>query len=97
VQALLGGGVTDAGMAELRTVWAQVLATRDPDQPDVVVDLPADLAAQVDAGVSAFDAALTPFGRDPSLAVDFATIPATKAYLAATCPDLASIGVGDDV
>jgi hypothetical protein len=97
VDALRGAGMTDAAIGQVREEWAHVLATRDPDQPDVDVELPAAVLAQVDAGAAAFDAAVTPWGADPSLAVDLDTIPLTKQYLAQHCPDLASIGVGDDV
>ena len=44
-----------------------------------------------------FDSAVTPWGADPSLTADLDEIPATKAYLAAHCTDLASIGIGDDI
>ena len=96
VDALRGAGAGDDQLAALRTEWERVLATRDPDRPTVDVTLPADLAARVDAGATAFDAAVTPWGSDPSLAVDLDAIPQTKRYLAEHCPDLASIGVGDD-
>jgi len=97
VEALRGAGLDDAGEATLQSAWAQVLATRNPDEPTVDVQLPDDLAAKVDAGATAFDAAVTPWGSDPSLSADLNEIPRTKAYLAAHCPDLASIGIGDDV
>lgn len=97
VQALDGAGVDAAGQAQLRDAWAQVLATRNPDEPTVTVDLPADLAAEVDAGATAFDAGVTPWGADPSLQANLDDIPETKAYLAAHCADLASIGLGDDI
>ena len=97
VEALRGAGVDDAGQATLQSAWAQVLATRNPDEPTVDVELPADLLAEVDAGATAFDAAVTPWDSDPSLSANLNDIPKTKAYLAAHCPDLASIGIGDDV
>ena len=97
LQALTGAGVDTAGQARLADVWAQVLAAHDPDQPTVDVELPADLATNVEAGATAFDVAVTPWGSDPSLTADLDQIPLTKAYLAAHCPDLASIGIGDDI
>ncbi|MCU1502023.1 MAG: hypothetical protein JWM12_1377, partial [Ilumatobacteraceae bacterium] len=97
VDALRGAGATDAQIGQVRDAWAKVLTTRNPDEPTVAVGLPADLAAEVDAGSTAFDAAVTPWGADPSLSVNLDTIPQTKRYLATHCPDLASIGVGDDV
>lgn len=95
--ALSDAGIDTAGQAQLAEAWAQVLAAHDPDQPTVTVDLPADLAARVDAGAAAFDAAVTPWAEDPSLTANLDDIPQTKAYLATHCPDLASIGIGDDV
>jgi hypothetical protein len=97
VDALHGAGMADAQIAQLRDAWDHVLATRDPDEPTVVVDLPPALNTEVDAGATAFDAAVTPWGTDPSLAVNLDAIPKTKLYLAKHCPDLASIGVGDEV
>jgi hypothetical protein len=63
-----------------------------------IIELPViagDLQAKVDAAAAAYDAAVTPFAQDPSLAVDGVATPATDAYLVAHCPDLASSGVGD--
>ncbi len=97
LDALHGAGMTAAQISELRDEWAHVLATRNPDEPTVVVDLPPELTTEVDAGATAFDAAVTPWGTDPSLAVNLDAIPKTKLYLAKHCPDLASIGVGDEV
>jgi hypothetical protein len=54
-----------------------------------------DLQAKIDAAAVAFDAAVTPFAHDPSLAIDGVATPLTDAYLVAHCPDLASSGVGD--
>src|SRR4051794_31830462 len=59
VEALRGAGVDDAGHAMLQSVWAQVLATRNPDEPTVEVELTDELAAKIDAGATAFDAAVT--------------------------------------
>ena len=53
------------------------------------------LQTKLDLAAHAFDAAVTPFAADPSLSIEDVSAPATDAYLAAHCPDLASIGVGD--
>jgi hypothetical protein len=97
IDALRGAGTTQGEIAQVGDEWSHVLATRDPDAPTVDVQLAPDLAAKVDAGATAFDAAVTPWGSDPSLTVDLDAIPTTKLYLAQHCPDLASIGVGDDI
>ena len=55
------------------------------------------LASIVGEAATGFDVAVTPFAHDPSLRVDEVEVPATDAYLAAHCPDLASSGVGDAI
>jgi hypothetical protein len=96
VEALVVAGVTATDQSTLSTAWQTALQRRDPEVP--VIELPAiagDLQAKVDAAAAAYDAAVTPFAQDPSLAVDGVDNPATDAYLAVHCPDLVSSGVGD--
>lgn len=96
VDALTAAGLTAADLALLSSAWQTSLARRDPQ--DAVIELPAldaELQTTLDAAARAFDAAVTPFAADPSLSVGDVSTPATDAYLAAHCPDLASIGVGD--
>lgn len=95
---LLDAGATELDLEQFQKVWDDALHDRQMDEP--VVDLPPlsseleDLVAPVS---KLFDSQVTPFGQDPSLDVHTVSAPATKAYLAATCPDLAAIGVGDAV
>ena len=96
--ALRDAGVTDAEIDELQMIWGQALRDRDPAAPVIrMAPLRADLDARVSAAAVAFDAAVTPFADDPSLIVDTVVSPDTDAYLAVTCPELASSGVGDAV
>lgn len=96
VEALVAAGVAATDQSTLSSAWQTALQRRDPEVP--VIELPGIagyLQAEVDAAAVAYDAAVTPFAQDPSLAVDGVDNPATDAYLAAHCPDLVSSGVGD--
>ncbi len=98
IAGLREAGVTDDELAELATVWFTALRERTAEDPVIVVPpLRDELAANVDAAAAAFDAAVTPFADDPSLVVESVKTPQTDAYLSATCPDLASSGVGDAI
>jgi len=96
VQALEAAGAQESELSELASLWTVALRTRRDDRP--VPDLPGlagTLETVVGSAAASFDAAVTPFGEDPSLIVDMARAPATSEYLAITCPDVASSGVGD--
>jgi hypothetical protein len=96
VAALSNAGVTTADLAVLSAAWQAALLSRDPQMPVIEVPPQApELQAEIDAAAVAFDAAVTPFNHDPSLAIDGVETPLTDAYLVAHCPDLASSGVGD--
>jgi hypothetical protein len=96
VMALTSAGVTTAELATLSAAWQAALLARDPQMPVISIPRVAPvLQAKVDAAAETFDAAVTPFAQDPSLAVDGVVTPVTDAYLVAHCPDLASSGVGD--
>ena len=96
VAALTTAGVTTDELAALSAAWQAALAARDPQVPVIAVPPVApDLQTKVDAAAAAFDADVTPFAQDPSLAIDDVETPLTDAYLVAHCPDLASSGVGD--
>jgi len=98
VAALTDAGVTAADLAGLGATWQAALEARDPQVPVIAVPPVApDLQAKVDAAAVAFDAAVTPFAQDPSLAIVGVDTPLTDAYLVAHCPDLASSGVGDAI
>ncbi len=95
---LRAAGATDAQIVQLSDAWLNVLATRDPLNP--AIERPAldpALDAIVGTAAEVFDANVTPFSDDPSLRVGDVVIPNTNTYLAATCPALASNGVGDAV
>jgi hypothetical protein len=96
VEALRNAGVTATELDLLSSAWQTSLAHRDPRI--AVIELPAvpeALQAKIDAAAIAYDQAVTPFAEDPSLLIENVSAPATSEYLAAHCPDLASIGVGD--
>jgi len=98
VDALRANGVTPEELTQLSEAWQAALRRRDPGNPVIaLVDVDPALQVKVDAAARAFDVAVTPFADDPSLVVDSVAAPATDAYLAARCPDLAASGVGDAV
>ena len=98
VDALSDAGVTTDEVSTLSSTWQSALLARDPHAPVLSVPpLAADLQARIDAAAVAYDKVVTPFAQDPSLVVDGVETPLTDTYLAAHCPDLSSIGVGDAV
>jgi hypothetical protein len=98
VAALTAAGVAETDMELLRAAWQSALETRNPESPVIAVpDVAPTLRAQVDTAAKTYNDAVTPFAQDPSLVVDTIDTPATDAYLATQCPDLASSGVGDSL
>jgi hypothetical protein len=97
IAALRDAGLTDDELSVLSGAWQKALVERDPQA--AVIDVPSvgDLQQRVDVAAAAFDSATTPFAQDPSLTTTDAATPATDAYLAAHCPDLATSGVGDAI
>ena len=96
--ALRAAGATDDDIGRLGTQWLAALRARDPQNPVIEVQAPTErLASIVGEAATGFDVAVTPFAHDPSLRVDEVEVPATDAYLAGHCPDLASSGVGDAI
>lgn len=96
--ALVAAGASEDDLGELRLAWLDALRRRDSTNPVIdVPGVPARLGNLIEAAAATFDAAVTPFAQDPSLAATSADTPATDAYLATTCPDLASSGVGDAI
>jgi hypothetical protein len=98
LQILSELGVTEDEFDELAATWDRALRRRVPEQP--VIDVPRlspRLEEIVGQAAQRFDAAVTPFGDDPSLDVSGVAKPLTDVYLSEHCPDLASIGVGDQV
>lgn len=91
-------GATDDDLQELAASWERALRRRVPEQPVIEVPtLSPHLEELVAQAAQQFDAAVTPFGQDPSLDVSAVPMPLTDVYLAQHCPDLASSGVGDQV
>lgn len=86
VDALRAAGATDAQIFEISDAWLAVLADRDPEMADVVVDLDDDLAAIVEAAVPIYLDEVGTWFDDDSLETEVAT-PLTDAYLAVECPD----------
>ena len=86
---------TDDEIEQLATAWVEALATRNPSNPELAVELPDDLTALVDEAGAAFAAARVPLTADPSMIITAET-PRTDEYLATACPDQGSI-TGSDV
>ena len=93
--ALEGAGATDDEIGQLATAWVEALATRNPSNPELAVELPDDLTTLVDEAGAAFTAARVPLTADPSMIITAET-PRTDEYLATACPDQGSI-TGADV
>ena len=85
-ESLIAAGADDDVVAAIVTAWEEALATRDPAEPTVAVDLPDDIWAIVDSAAADLAGRFVPIPSDPSLIID-ADIPETDAYLIATCPD----------
>jgi hypothetical protein len=96
VEALQTAGVTAAQLVTLTTAWQQSLAEQDPRVAVIVLPgVTGDLQTKLDAAGKTWNADVTPFTQDPSLLVGGVAAPATDQYLAAHCPALATMGVGD--
>ena len=96
VDELAAVGLTLEQIESLRPIWRQALTKRDPSDPAISLPTLDDAVnGQIVVASRTFDQQLTPFGEDPSLIVDTIDTPATDQYLAQTCPDLVSSGVGD--
>lgn len=84
--ALVDAGATDADLEEIGEAWVQALATRRPDDPEVVIDMPDELWTLVDAAAPAYLDEVGAWADDDSLVTDV-EIPLTSSYLADNCPD----------
>ena len=84
--ALVDAGASEADLAAIDEAWVQALATRRPDDPEVVIDLPEELWLLVDEAAPAYLDEVGPWADDGSLVTDV-EIPLTSAYLADNCPD----------
>lgn len=94
VDRLRAAGAGDDDLAVIEATWFAALATRDPADPGITVDLPAELVAIVDGAAAAQLAEAGSWFDDDSLRTG-AVAPATDAYLAATCPDQGTLGGQD--
>lgn len=95
VDALVQAGVPPDAIAELGDLWLRTLVERGVDDPDITVDVPADVDASVSEAVTTFVAEVPPIPQDPSLVTD-AEAPRTESYLSANCPDQGTLA-GNDV
>lgn len=87
-----------ADTAELSSAWLAVLTEQDLNEPHVVVPLPADVAAALDAVVGAYAAQVGPIADDPLVAAASAVpTEAVDDHAAAHCPDVAVLAAGDAV
>lgn len=78
----------------IAAAWEAALATRNPDDPSLQVDLPADAQAAVAAAAGGVAASEPPIYADPALVTDVAT-PRTDSYLLANCPDEGQLAGAD--
>ena len=84
--ALVDAGATDADLEAIGEAWVQALATRRPDDPEVVIDMPDELWTLVDTAAPAYLDEVGSWADDDSLVTDV-EIPLTSSYLADNCPD----------
>lgn len=102
---MAASGLSGGDTADLRLVWRDVLleASREPSAGTASwldrADVPAGLRSTLQAAATAFAAAVTAFGADPTLRhrislLDPLDTPRTDAYLADHCPDAASVASG---
>lgn len=98
VDTVQAEGVDTGQLAGLGLAWTELLASRDPEAPvpDLGAYTPEQLAV-LDAQAPIVLGALGAFTTDGALRREPVDAPATRAYLAATCPDLAASGVGDAI
>jgi hypothetical protein len=88
-------GATPGDEAALSAAWLAALAARDPEQPVLAVDVPADLEALVEQAAADLATRRVAFPTDPSMTIT-ADTPATDQFLAVSCPDQGLLA-GQDV
>ena len=84
--ALVDAGATQADLDAIDEAWVLALATRRPDDPEVVIDLPEELWLLIDEAAPTYLDTVGPWATDESLVTDV-EIPLTNAYLSDNCPD----------
>lgn len=92
---LVEAGAGHEEQVMLVDVWVEALAGRDPGNPVLSVEVPAELAPLVDDAAAAFAAARVPLTADPSMVITAET-PLTDDFLVTACPDQGSL-VGGEV
>jgi hypothetical protein len=88
-------GLTTEQSDQLSEVWLTALVVAGVDEPDIELDIPADLAPAVEEAVASFSRSVPLIHEDPSLITD-ASVPLTEAYIVENCPDQGTLG-GNDV
>ena len=88
-------GLTTEQSDQLSEVWLTALVIAGVDEPDIELDIPADLAPAVEEAVASFSRSVPLIHEDPSLITD-ASVPLTEAYIVENCPDQGTLG-GNDV
>lgn len=84
------------GAEAVAAAWVDALATRDPENPDIALVVPADASTRLGAAALAFAESEQPVYADPALITDAET-PRTDAYLLANCPDQGLLAGADVV
>jgi hypothetical protein len=95
VAELRTAGLSGQQLESLGRRWLETIAEVGLADPDVVPDVPVDIAPLVAAAVAQFATVQPPFATDPSLVTDVQA-PATQAYIAVNCPDQGTLG-GNDI
>ena len=87
--------LTSEQIDQLAEVWLTALVIAGVDEPDIELNVPADLVPGVEEAVASFSRSVPLIHEDPSLITD-ASVPLTEAYIVENCPDQGTLG-GNDV
>jgi hypothetical protein len=87
--------LTPEQIDQLAEVWLTALVIAGVDEPDIELNVPADLVPGVEEAVASFSGSVPLIHEDPSLITD-ASVPLTEAYIVENCPDQGTLG-GNDV
>jgi hypothetical protein len=93
--ALEAAGADATAKETIVAAWEAALAARDPNDPEIVVALPAPIQAIVDVAASELAGQIVPIPADPSLVSDV-EVPLTEQYLDDNCPDRGTLGGVDE-
>jgi hypothetical protein len=89
--ALAAAGADATAMATIVAAWETALAGRDPEQAEIVVELPDDVRAVVDEAAAELASQLVPIPSDPTL-ITGVEVPLTDQFLFDNCPDRGTLG-----